>query len=70
MKLGFVITDVKGLYVAKEDSILLFCVAKETTMNVQQIKPCVLLVNYLVVSTEGSSIFVLGKLSREKFAYI
>ena len=44
MKLGFVITNDKASYVAKEDSICLFSVAKETALNEQQIKPCVSLV--------------------------
>ena len=39
--LDFVITNDKAFYVAKEDSIHLFSVAKETTLNKQQIKPCV-----------------------------
>ena len=41
MKLGFVITNDKASYVAKEDSIRLLSVAKETALNEQQIKPCV-----------------------------
>ena len=41
MKLGFVITNDKAPYVAKEDSICLFSVAREAALNEQQIKPCV-----------------------------
>ena len=41
MKLGFVITNYKASYVAKEDSICLFSVAKEAALNEQRIKPCV-----------------------------
>ena len=33
MKLGFVITNDKASYIAKEDSICLFSVAKETPLN-------------------------------------
>ena len=40
MKLGFVITNDKASYVAKEDSICLFSVAREAALNEQQIKPC------------------------------
>ena len=35
MKLGFVITNDKALYVAKEDSIFLLSVAKEAALNEQ-----------------------------------
>ena len=41
IKLGFMITNDKALYVAKEDSICLFIVAKEAALNEQWIKPCV-----------------------------
>ena len=41
MKVGFVITTDKISYVAKEDSICLFSVAKEMALNEQRIKPCV-----------------------------
>ena len=41
MKLGFVITNDKASYVAKEDSICLFSIAKEVALNKQWIKPCV-----------------------------
>ena len=41
MKSGFVITNDKASYVAKEDSICLFSMAKEATLNKQWIKPCV-----------------------------
>ena len=41
MKLGFVITDEKSSYVAKENSICLFSVVKETAFNKRLIKPCV-----------------------------
>ena len=34
-------TNDKAKYVAKEDSISLFSVAKETALNKQWIKPCV-----------------------------
>ena len=61
MKLGFVITNDKASYVAKEDSIHLFCVAKETALNEQQIKSCVLLLFCLF--QQRYTIFVLGKLS-------
>ena len=40
MKVGFVITTDKISYVAKEDSICLFSVAKEMALNEQRIKPC------------------------------
>ena len=40
MKLSCVITNEKASYVAKEDSICLFSVAKEAALNEQQIKPC------------------------------
>ena len=42
MKPGFVITNDKASYVAKEDSLCLFSVAKEAALNKQRIKPCVL----------------------------
>ena len=61
MKLGFVITNDKASYVAKEDSIHLFCVAKETALNEQQIKSCVLLLFCLF--QQSYTMFVLGKLS-------
>ena len=35
MKLGFVITNDKARYVAKDDSICLFSVAKEAALNEQ-----------------------------------
>ena len=41
MELGFVITNDKASYVAKEDSIGLFSVAREAALNKQQIKLCV-----------------------------
>ena len=41
MELGFVLTNDKASYVAKEDGICLFSVSKEAAMNKQQIKPCV-----------------------------
>ena len=41
IKLDFVITNDKASYVAKEDSICLFIVAKEAALNEQWIKPCV-----------------------------
>ena len=41
MELGFVITNDKASYFAKEDSICLFSVARETSMNEQQRGPCV-----------------------------
>ena len=37
----------KASYVAKEDSIGLFSVAKETALNQQQIKPCVPLATFI-----------------------
>ena len=40
MKLGFVTTNDKSLYVSKED-IGLFSLSKEAALNKQQIKPCV-----------------------------
>ena len=46
MKLGFVITNDKALYIATEDSICLFIVAKEAAMNEQWIKPCVSLLKW------------------------
>ena len=42
---GFVITNDKASYVAKEDSICLFLIAKEAALNKQWIKPCVPLVS-------------------------
>ena len=39
MKLSFVITNDKASYVPKEDSILLFSVAKKAVRNKQRIKP-------------------------------
>ena len=39
--LGFVITNDKASYFAKEDSICLFILAKEAALNKQWIKPCV-----------------------------
>ena len=47
MNLGFVKTNDKASYVAKWDSIGLFCVAKETAMNKQWIQPCVLSCSFL-----------------------
>ena len=44
ISLGFVITNDKSSYVAKEDSICLFLIAKEAALNEQWIKPCVPLV--------------------------
>ena len=44
MKLCFVIANDKASYVAKEDNICLFSVAKEMASYEQQIKPCVPLV--------------------------
>ena len=41
INLGFVITNDKASYVAKEDSICLFLIAKEAALNEQWIKPCV-----------------------------
>ena len=41
MKLGFVITNDKAAYVAREDSICLLSVTKEAALNKQRIKPCV-----------------------------
>ena len=41
MKLGFVITNDKASYVAKEDSICLFSIAEEAALNKKLIKPCV-----------------------------
>ena len=41
MELGFTITNDNASYVAKEDSICLFSVAREAALNKQQIKPCV-----------------------------
>ena len=41
MELGFVITNEKASYVAKEDSICLLSVAREASMDKIQIKPCV-----------------------------
>ena len=38
-ELGFVITNDKASYVAKEDGICLFSVSRETALNEQQIKP-------------------------------
>ena len=49
MKLGFVITNDKASYVAKEDSIRLFSIAKETALNEQRIKPGVPLVLQICV---------------------
>ena len=41
MELGFVITNDKATYVAREESICLFSIAREAALNEQQIKPCV-----------------------------
>ena len=50
MELGFVITNDKASYVAKEDSICLFSVAREAALIEQQIKPCVPLLGYNLIS--------------------
>ena len=41
MELGFMITNDRASYVAKEDSICLFSVASEAVLNGRQKKPCV-----------------------------
>ena len=48
MKLGFVITSDKASYVAKEDSICLFIVAKKAALNKHLIKPFVPLQHHCV----------------------
>ena len=50
MKLDFVVTNDKASYGAKGDSICLFSVAKEMTLNEQQIKPCVPYATQVVLS--------------------
>ena len=39
INLGFVITNDKASYIAKEDSICLFLISKEAALNEQWIKP-------------------------------
>ena len=51
MELGFVITNDKASYVAKEDSICLFSVARKAALNEQQIKPCVPFVSFAFLSS-------------------
>ena len=41
MELGFLITNEKASYVAKEDGICLLSVAREAALDKIQIKPCV-----------------------------
>ena len=61
MKLRFVISNDKALYISKEDSFCLFIVAKEAALNKQQIKPCVPLDIKIKISfkSQNPSIFLM-----------
>ena len=61
MKLRFVISNDKALYISKEDRFCLFIVVKEAALNKQQIKPCVPLDIKIKISfkSQNPSIFLM-----------
>ena len=65
MKLGFVITNDKASYFAKEDSLSLFSVAKKAAMNKQWMKPSApfgdLIFYSYIISRHGQSQALLYK---------